>query len=177
MPQEEKQRYRPEQKKKLPHSIDSISLEQDELGIENIRLIDYGGKDDEIFKDLSMDDAESIDDLDITKIYENELEQSNDELEIGEEDLRKIRGFEESVNGKGKANTHMFGSFYPNADTGYRVPDLNSDVDNDICKENIRKIYSYLGEDQKKEEEMQVEIEKTLEYIRSIKGSEPKDGL
>ncbi|KAI5167666.1 hypothetical protein NEIRO02_2156 [Nematocida sp. AWRm79] len=171
MAQREKSRGEFKNEKVIPDSINSILSDQDELGIDNIRLIDYGGKDDEMFKDLSINDQESISELDITKIYENELEQSDGDLSIDEDEIKKIKGFEESINQKSRNNTHLLGTFYPQIDTAYnsRVADLNSDVDNDICKENIKKIHSYLKEDQEKEEEIQVEIEKTLEYIRKLK--------
>ncbi|KAI5190101.1 hypothetical protein NEMIN01_0886 [Nematocida minor] len=171
MTQEERNRGKVEKSKKAPDSIDCILSDQDELDIDNIRLIDYGAKDDELLKDLSINDEESIDELDMTKIYENELEQSDDDLEIGDEEMKKIRGFEESINQKTKNKRNMLSTFYPHMETGYNshVPDLNSDVDNDICKENIKKIYSYLKEDQEKEEEIQREIEKTIEYIGNIR--------
>lgn len=172
MAQEEKERKRSEKEKRIPITIDSISSGQDEIDIDNIRLIDYGGKDDEMFKDLSIDEPESIDALDMTKIYENELEQSDDELELGEEEMKRIRGFEESIKDKTKRRAGFLGNFYPGIDTAYnsKVPDLNSDVDNDICRENIKKIYNYLNEDQNKEKEIREEIAKTLEYIEKTKG-------
>ncbi|EHY66469.1 hypothetical protein NERG_00109 [Nematocida ausubeli] len=178
MAQQERGKSKDVNVKKLPASISSILSDQDELGIDNIRLIDYGGKDDEMFKDLSINDPEDISELDMTKIYENELEQSDDDLDIGEEEIKKIRGFEESIDHKSRHNTQMFGTLYPHMDTAYnsRVADLNSDVGNDICKENIKKIYSYLKEDQKQEEEIQAEIEKTLEYIRRMKEAEKVSG-
>lgn len=170
MAQKEKSRNKFDEKKELSLSIDSILDDQNDLDIDNVRLIDYGDKDDEIFKDLSIDEEECADELDITKIYENELEESEDQFGIGEENMKKIQGFEESIKQKAHRKKDLLSTFYPHMETGYisKVPDLNSDVDNDICRENIKKIHSYLDEDLQKEEELAREIEKTMQYINSI---------
>lgn len=167
MAQKQRNRDRFEKGKGASITINSISSDPNEIDIDNVRLIDYGDKDDEIFKDLSINDEESADVLDITKIYENELEESDAQFDIEDENMKKIQGFEESINQKSSNKRNILSTFYPHIDIGCssKVPDLNSDVDNDICKENIKKIYSYLHEDLQKEEDVEAEIEKTMKYI------------
>lgn len=170
MAQEQRSRSKSKKNKDLSITIDSISSDHNEIDMDNVRLIDYGDKDDEIFKDLSIDGEETVDELDITKIYENELEGSEDGFGIGEENMKKIKEFEGSINQRPLDKKGLLSTLYPNMEIGYnsKVPDLNSDVDNDICKENIKKIYTYLNEDMQKEEEIEKEIERTLKYIKSI---------
>lgn len=124
---------------------------------DNIHLIDYGSKEDEIFRSLESNE-ENVEDLDISKIYMNELEISEDEMEHikkFEEDLRKNTRIEQSTGDSRK-------------DTGICTKlgiDLNSDVGNDICKENLEKIYTYLKRDEEAEKVFEQEIGKTFDFI------------
>lgn len=120
---------------------------------DNIQLIDYGSKEDEIFRSFE-EEEENTDDLDVSKIYRNELEASDDEIE-------KIKKFEEDL-----TKDIKIGASKKDTDMHIRLGiDLNSDVGNDICKENLQKIYNYLKGDEEAERNFEQEIKKTSEFI------------
>ncbi|KAI5184379.1 hypothetical protein NEHOM01_0124 [Nematocida homosporus] len=134
----------------IPREFEEI---EGAFDIDNIQLIDYGLKDDELFKNLKMSSDGSIDDLDENKIYENELAMSEDEIE-------RIRG-------PGRKSHVRGGVGLSEMDTQTnRILSLNSDVGNDICKENLRKIHFYLDEDEKREKALEEEISRTLGYLQ-----------
>ncbi|OAG29410.1 hypothetical protein NEDG_00543 [Nematocida displodere] len=158
----------------------SIPNIDSEFNIENVPLIDYGAKEDEIFGDLELGEEESMEELDVTKIYENELALSDDEIE-------EIKKFEDGLNKETLVRKDLPSTFYPDqvprtsqrpgkrpeypgkhpetqTQPKHRL-DLNSDVGNDICMENIAKIHKYLDEDTRAEEKLSEEIAKTLAFI------------
>ncbi|KAI5171347.1 hypothetical protein NEFER03_0706 [Nematocida sp. LUAm3] len=104
--------------------IDLDNTIRNNLDLENIPLIEYPSKEDEILRDLSID--ETVDEeINVSKIYQNELNELNE------------------------LDPHYEGTHKQWTDVG-----LNSDVDNDICMENIKRIHKYLDDDAQAEREM-----------------------
>ncbi|KAI5188654.1 hypothetical protein NECID01_0267 [Nematocida sp. AWRm77] len=138
-----------------------IAKLEEEFGSDHIPFIDYSCKEDAIFGNLGLDEEESMDnELDITKIYENELE-------LSENELRKVNAFEKEFNLRPLlSDSTLFGKHTEQEMKPHLRLDLNSDVGNDICLENIRKIHKYLDEDAKTEKAFEEEISKTLRYMK-----------
>jgi len=153
-------------RKSTKHRETLSLLDKETPGIElltadDIPLIDYELKEDAIFgkqQSNELENIEELDELDITHIYENELELSDDEVE-------KIKKFEKGL----EQNTAKIKGAFKDKDLDPRTKltiMLNSDVGNDIYKENVNKIYRYLEEDEKTEKALEKEIEKMAEYVQ-----------
>lgn len=129
----------------------SIVGDENDFDSDNISFVDFGSKEDEIFTDIdklsltrSPQHSESVD-IDETKIYQDELK------------IKLNTDIEEIV--QSRKELEKKGAFSETIDNTVRV-DLNSDVGNDICLENIKKIHSYLDSDEKQEKLFSATLEK-----------------
>lgn len=139
-----------------------ITQLEDEFALDHLPFIDYGLKEDTIFGNLDIDGEEAMNELDITKIYENELELSENELE-------KVNAFGRDFTFQSpRPGSTIFGPA-GGLDGKTQLPlnvDLNSDVGNDICWENIKKIHQYLEEDAQTERALEAELNKAVEFMK-----------
>lgn len=126
----------------------SIERIEEEMDLENIPLIEYPSREEEILRDLRIQDPETDEEINVSKIYQNELELTEEE-----------RLFEDQTTRHVAIPLHF---------------ELNSDVGNDICLENIKKIHKYLSDDAQAEATLQQEIQKTKEYTKTHSNNKGK---
>ncbi|KAI5180348.1 hypothetical protein NEOKW01_0652 [Nematocida sp. AWRm80] len=132
--------------------IDSIDIEGlTNIDTDNIPLIDYTLKENKIFGELNDLSNDSLDELDITKIYNNELEDEIDSC--SNSNIYRL----DTLDNKYKESIPV---------ESYKL-ELNSDVGNDICLDNINKIYTYLKNDLELEKQLEEEIQKSIAYLQN----------
>lgn len=133
-----------------------------DIETDNIPLVDYGSKEDKILRDIDLEgEEESMEELDVTKIYRNELEMSGDELdEINRFGDDLFNGPEKTVE-----TSRTFNRTTLNPSHHKLGIDLNSDVCNEIALESVEKIHEYLEEDEKRELALAEELRVTEEQM------------
>jgi hypothetical protein len=132
-------------------SID-ISLQNKGFEIDSLSLAEYDPKDDEVFRDMSIyEDMDYSEPIDESKIYRDELEYREFGGDNMEEELARM---EEEIATMGREEKRYYLRSRLAGESLLRA-DVNSDIGNDICKENIRKIHVYLEGDMERERELE----------------------
>lgn len=155
-----------------------------DFDIENISLVDYGSKEDEMFSGIDLNEdtgySEPIDD---SKIYTNELDGSESDasppLSVASMD-EEMKEFEKELRGSemevgalsagGRAGRQLDCGANQDLLSGSIMKiEINSDVGNDICVENIRKIHAYVDSDIQKERDLSAAILRTKRCLEKLR--------